>query len=321
MAMANYSDAAEAMAMAMLAVKTKHELTVRMASQLTDNGVPIDDQLEYLGSLKGEGDLIRRALAMFWRNDVAELVLSVASQVDRNTRISRDLLYCQAAWCFFEKPIDIGFSPKLKNDPQMLMHAISWSWGLAYAGGTRLYSNDLTEIELEAGGDEGLFVTIWKQVSVGMGYLPSVTMFVKQDDKLSAVATGFISGEPLGREQHTKLSAFAIAAGAFLRTKLPQIESTPIERHVRKRIERSGIDAGSSVDVVMLRKRETGICESNTSQTFREWQHQWIVGAHIRQQWYASKGLHLPIVIAPYFKGPQDKPIKAPPAKVFAVTR
>lgn len=48
---------------------------------------------------------------------------------------------------------------------------------------------------------------------------------------------------------------------------------------------------------------------------------QWMVGVHWRQQYYPSTGEHRPLLILPYWKGPPDKPIKAPGSKVFAVVR
>jgi hypothetical protein len=42
----------------------------------------------------------------------------------------------------------------------------------------------------------------------------------------------------------------------------------------------------------------------------REYQHQWLVTGHIRNQWYAKTQTHKLIWIAPFVKGPKDKPFK-----------
>jgi hypothetical protein len=39
------------------------------------------------------------------------------------------------------------------------------------------------------------------------------------------------------------------------------------------------------------------------------WSHRWIVSGHWRRQWYSSLGLHRAIYIAPFEKGPDDKPL------------
>jgi hypothetical protein len=51
------------------------------------------------------------------------------------------------------------------------------------------------------------------------------------------------------------------------------------------------------------------------------WHYQWIVSGHWRRQYYPGSNAHKPLPIAPYVKGPADKPLKAPAGDVFAVTR
>lgn len=40
-----------------------------------------------------------------------------------------------------------------------------------------------------------------------------------------------------------------------------------------------------------------------------DWSHQWIVGGHWRQHYMPASGTHRPTWIAPYVKGPDDKPL------------
>jgi hypothetical protein len=112
---------------------------------------------------------------------------------------------------------------------------------------------------------------------------------------------------------------FVIAAGAFLRSTLAPNEHHPLDRHARKRIERLPWRGDSVVDIVTLRRRESK--PIGGVERFVDWQHQWIVRAHTRQQWYASKNKHLPVIVAPYLKGREGKPLKVPAHSVCAVTR
>jgi len=41
----------------------------------------------------------------------------------------------------------------------------------------------------------------------------------------------------------------------------------------------------------------------------RDWTHRWMVNSHWRHQWYASEQRHRTILIGPYIKGPDDKPL------------
>ena len=51
-----------------------------------------------------------------------------------------------------------------------------------------------------------------------------------------------------------------------------------------------------------------------------QWTCQWIVRGHWRNQWHPSQKHHHPKWIAPYVKGPEDKPLRKP-GRLFAVVR
>jgi hypothetical protein len=52
-----------------------------------------------------------------------------------------------------------------------------------------------------------------------------------------------------------------------------------------------------------------------------DWSCRWVVSAHWRQQYYPSTGDHRPVLVLPYMKGPQDRPLKPPRATLYAVDR
>lgn len=43
--------------------------------------------------------------------------------------------------------------------------------------------------------------------------------------------------------------------------------------------------------------------------TTRAYRHRWMVKGHWRQQWYPSLGMHRPVWVAPYVKGPEGAPL------------
>jgi len=51
-----------------------------------------------------------------------------------------------------------------------------------------------------------------------------------------------------------------------------------------------------------------------------QWTCQWIVRGHWRNQWHPSRKEHHPKWIAPYVKGPEDKPLRES-GRLFAVVR
>ncbi|GAA4846290.1 hypothetical protein [Kitasatospora terrestris] len=76
-------------------------------------------------------------------------------------------------------------------------------------------------------------------------------------------------------------------------------------RSTQKRLRRAGYDPGP-VRVIELRRPQGAPGEASEG---RDWQHQWIVRGHWRQQWYPSRQVHRPVWIAPHVKGPEGAPM------------
>lgn len=75
-----------------------------------------------------------------------------------------------------------------------------------------------------------------------------------------------------------------------------------------RRWMRMGNPAPSDVRVITLRRVKVSTGDPADGE-FVEWQHRWIVNGHWRMQWYPTLNDHMPIWIAPYIKGPEDKPL------------
>jgi hypothetical protein len=77
------------------------------------------------------------------------------------------------------------------------------------------------------------------------------------------------------------------------------------ERHARRRAARGGI-RHSDVTVIRLR-RESARYRRESAPV--DWDHRWIVRGHWRNQWHPSLKSHRQKYIAPYVKGPDDRPL------------
>lgn len=73
--------------------------------------------------------------------------------------------------------------------------------------------------------------------------------------------------------------------------------------------------------VNVIRLRRVHKTNPNVEHEQQDWAFQWVVRGHWRHQWYPSTQSHQTIWIAPYAKGPEDKPLKIPRNQVFAVVR
>jgi hypothetical protein len=116
-----------------------------------------------------------------------------------------------------------------------------------------------------------------------------------------------------------KLSVIG-AALLLLNQRILSAEQRHVERHTRKRLERDGVTREPLVRVVELRRTQSRSEHHGAAEPV-DWSHQWIVSGHWRQQWHPSLDTHQARWIMPHVKGPEDKPLKPPRAKVFAVVR
>lgn len=91
------------------------------------------------------------------------------------------------------------------------------------------------------------------------------------------------------------------------------------DRATRRRSERENTPVAPFIKVITLRRleeeREQGITRGV------DWQWQWTVSGHWRNQFLPGSGEHKHIWIDSYVKGPPDKPMKPMPMKVFLAKR
>lgn len=108
------------------------------------------------------------------------------------------------------------------------------------------------------------------------------------------------------------------AASMFVEQRIVEDTTAPVQRHTARRAAK--LNLPSTCNVVQMRRLDRRASASDHAAAI-EWQCQWLVRGHWRRQFYPRAGRHVPRWIAPYVKGPDDKPMKAPNPTVFAVTR
>lgn len=135
-----------------------------------------------------------------------------------------------------------------------------------------------------------------------------------------------LSGISLGREFPTDYSepeavSEYVAMFTFLRSQCEASTLERLKRGVAKRSQRATGLPSRAVEFVALRRVKGAAATSSDEHT--KWRHRWLVGGHMRNQWYPSENVHRLIWISPYIKGPEDKPFRASPAtiKVSKVVR
>jgi hypothetical protein len=93
------------------------------------------------------------------------------------------------------------------------------------------------------------------------------------------------------------------------------------DRHLRRRMEKEGSRNTPTVQYVTLRRYEEARKKAAASGESVEWNCQWMVGGHWRNQWYATEQKHRPVWIEDYIKGPEGKPLRQPSEKIYRAVR
>ncbi len=139
--------------------------------------------------------------------------------------------------------------------------------------------------------------------------------------------------KPAGSPYHEDLSdilgpvfvRFVASCLSFMEQRITIPVSRPASRATRRRLERKhdAFQPAAEVQVIELRRRERRHHEhaDEGDREPPEWHVQWLVAGHWRRHWYPRAKAHKPRYIAPYVKGPQDKPLKPPSSQLFVVKR
>lgn len=94
-----------------------------------------------------------------------------------------------------------------------------------------------------------------------------------------------------------------------------------VDRATRRRAEHDKVSVPPKIRVVSLRRLEQHKEKVGGVNAPVDWQWQWEVRGHWRNQWCRSTQTHKPLFIEGYIKGPEDKPLKPPGQKLFVAAR
>lgn len=109
-------------------------------------------------------------------------------------------------------------------------------------------------------------------------------------------------------EQNEQFVRIVCTLWLLLQQKIAVRRPGIVDRAVRRRLLRDRISDIPLYTVIELRRPLTQSGEEARGDPI-EWTHRWIVDGHWRDQWHPSNSTHVPTWIAPYVKGPDDKPL------------
>lgn len=118
------------------------------------------------------------------------------------------------------------------------------------------------------------------------------------------------------KEEYDSLRLFAVML-SFIQQRIMTLSRLRASRATRRRTE---LSRRTEPDINIVKLRRIVHPSHKGEGVLVEWNCQWIVRGHWRDQWYPSIRRNQPIWITPYIKGPEDKPLRNP-GRLFAVVR
>jgi hypothetical protein len=270
-------------------------------------------------------DVLRAGETFYWDADLLPVLHAGGSTVPADCRLDPPMLPAQAGFCWLATPLPVPSElvggiveadMEARGREGWALDAISWMPNAVpgrQADGT---PEDVSTLMLFAWlvPPEG-FESQWPSMPASLWWFFGDTL------EENATTNRLEGRRP--EDAASKRWGLAVFAAAMLFLHQGLAVAGPparVDRHARKRLERAGWQPEPLVRVIRLRRVHTTPHDHHEPEDVA-WACRWVVRGHWRQQWFPSVQQHRPLWIAPHVKGPEDKPIKAPRATVYAVVR
>jgi hypothetical protein len=269
------------------------------------NVLPEDDDTS--DSFRYDLHAMRKAEAFGWTENASRAVWAASAKVPGDASLNASNLPTQAAWWYFEEPLQVPTTLESRSVRGMLL-----AW-------------------VKSAGRFGLACSVWCDPAPEDDLIreaiivPSQTLFFPEDldmnHALEYIRDSYLREYGPRGPQHGKqllgvdrymlaseqFIRFILAACTWMGTVLPDTR-IQVHRHLRKEAERQlGPQDPRGVKVIQLRKMEHH--GEHAAGDGREYSHRWMVDGHFRQQACGTGRADRKLIwIDPYIKGPDDKP-------------
>ena len=226
----------------------------------------------------------------FWTARIADVV----EQASRSYPLQREtfLPTLPQAFCVFERPVLWAVIDGVRSG----LSTLTWATGLDEATGV---------IKLRIRG------LVWTPPQCSVCFSVEITNPLRIPNP---------DGDPTMEEEARAICRGICSASMFVEQRLAEHAVVRVGKHVAQRAAK--VNVAPTCSIVQMRRLDRRRRDDAVEhETAVEWQCQWLVRGHWRQQFYPTANRHVPRWIAPYIKGPLDKPMRTPRPTVFAVKR
>lgn len=256
----------------------------------------------------------------YWKPEICDFVFETSKTMPRWT-LHKDALPSKYGFYWLGKPMKI----QLSTDHNYERDVVAFSWSQA----------EHTEFVPALGIPairEGVIVTLYRSHNLKdemkIDWAPYGSLFWAYGNSTERVCDpDWYRRDEFAPENRSFIPPllpffkFFAAACSFIEQKILVQSPEKVDRPTRRRLGKEWRPE-PLVRVVELRKQEVrNYQERGEAGEPVEWSCRWLVQGHWRNQWYPSRNEHAPAWIGPYVKGPEDKPLKPPKARVYAVVR
>ena len=232
---------------------------------------------------------------------ICNLLFDAAKSIPRSWTLSEDVLYTPSGFAWLVAPLEIP-------GEEGRTVALVWvSLALTSQGRYLLPSPGQP-------GEKAVALGSFEQMEGLPVPVPMSVAIWKFGANLSEPVEGAYRPEAIERQRY-----FFATLMSFVHQRILISPRFYADRMARRRAERAASRPSfNEVRVISLRSTERRTGEGEHHDV--EWTCQWIVRGHWRNQWCPGQKHYRPKWIAPYLKGPEDKPLREP-GRLFAIVR
>lgn len=246
---------------------------------------------------------LRDAAPYYWSAPICALIESAAATMP-SWQLTPDALVTPAGFMWFARPLPLSMGD-YRDSPNCGLTGALW---IALPDSRNVFAATVMQSLGRMAGTPALQAS-WPYATP----LPAVIEQLLGTPPRAA-------RDPLILQRSAEQMRYLAACWAFMEQQILVTTRQAVPRACRKRLARDGWQHEPVVRVVELRRHAARDGDPQTVADV-EWSCQWLVRGHWRQQWCPKVNAHQPRWIAPYVKGPEDKPLKPPSQPLFAVVR